>query len=82
VTKINGTSTTNPEKLARTMRSLEVGNSIKLTLFREGESREVEYVLPERPLLPGDLPDEQAQMLSPSNVRDGKHPLAHLKGTK
>ena len=82
VTKINGTSTTDPEKLARTMRSLKVGSSVKLTLFREGESREVEYVLPERPLLPGDLPEEQAQTLSPSNIRSGKHPVAHFQGTK
>ena len=67
------------------MRSLKVGSRVRLTLFREGETREVEYVLPERPLLPGDLPDEQAQTLSPSNLRGGKHPDAPSRisnGTK
>jgi len=72
VTRINDAPTTDPEKLAPIMRSLKVGSSVKLTLFREGETREVEYVLPERPLLPGDLPDEQAGTQLPSNVPGGK----------
>jgi S1-C subfamily serine protease len=72
VTRINDAATSNPEKLAPIMRSLKVGSSVKLTLFREGEMREVEYVLPERPLLPGDLPDEQAGAQLPSNIPRGK----------
>jgi len=40
------------------MRSLKVGGTLELRLFRLGKYREVEYVLPERPLLPSDLPSE------------------------
>ena len=72
VTRINNTPTTDPQKLAPIMRSLKVGSPVKLTLFRDGETREVEYVLPERPLLPGDLPDEQAGTQLPSNIPGGK----------
>ncbi len=72
VTRINNAPTTDPEKLAPIMRSLKVGSTVKLTLFREGEMREVEYVLPERPLLPGDLPEEQAGTQLPSNIPGGR----------
>jgi S1-C subfamily serine protease len=72
VTHINDAPTTDPGKLAPIMRSLKVGSHVKLTLFRDGETREVQYVLPERPLLPGDLPDEQAGTLLPSSVPRGK----------
>jgi S1-C subfamily serine protease len=55
VTRVNGQSVNSPEKLFRIMRGLKVGETIKLTVFREGDYREVEYPLPERPILPGDL---------------------------
>jgi hypothetical protein len=44
-----------PERLVRAMRSLKVGDTIHLTLFREGETQEVTLTLPERPLLPQDV---------------------------
>ena len=36
---------------------LKVGSTLKLKLFRQGQYVQVEYELPERPLLPGDLPE-------------------------
>ena len=60
VTAINGVPTTDAEKIAPIMRALKVGSTLKMTVFREGETRDVTYILPERPLLPGDLPEEQA----------------------
>ena len=60
VTAINGVPTTDAEKIAPIMRALKVGSTLKMSVYREGETREVTYALPERPLLPGDLPDEQA----------------------
>ncbi|MFI5339633.1 MAG: hypothetical protein ACHQ7N_07335, partial [Candidatus Methylomirabilales bacterium] len=39
----------------KAMQSLKVGDTVRLTLFREGETQDVEFVLPERPLLPQDL---------------------------
>jgi S1-C subfamily serine protease len=69
VTAINGVPTTDADKIAPLMRALKVGSTLKLSIFREGETREVTYSLPERPLLPGDLPEEQPdlpqRMLSP-----------------
>ena len=62
VTAINGVSTTDTGKIAPLMRALKVGSTLRMSIFREGETREVTYVLPERPLLPGDLPEEQADL--------------------
>ncbi len=55
VTRVNGTPLTSPEAIGRALRPLQVGETIRLTVFRDGEYREVEYTLPERPILPGDL---------------------------
>jgi S1-C subfamily serine protease len=60
VTQINGIPVTPPEKLIEALRSLKVGSNIKLTVFREGKYLELNYVLPERPVLPGDVPAESA----------------------
>jgi hypothetical protein len=48
------------------MRGVKVGDKMKMSVFRDGETREVVYTLPERPLLPGDLPEEQAGMQEPT----------------
>jgi len=37
------------------IRSLKVGDRIHLTLYREKKTRKVEFILPERPILPHDL---------------------------
>ncbi|MBI3528174.1 MAG: trypsin-like peptidase domain-containing protein [Betaproteobacteria bacterium] len=66
VTAINGVLTTDAEKIAPIMRALKVGSTLKMSVFREGETREVTYTLPERPLLPGDLPEEQAGLQQPT----------------
>jgi serine protease Do len=58
VVKINDGSVTDNDALMRLMRGLKVGTSLKLRLFRKGAYRDVEYVLPERPLLPGDVPSD------------------------
>ena len=57
VVSLNGAPMNEPDKLAGIMRGLKVGGRIKLKLFREGKYVELEYSLPERPLLPGDLPE-------------------------
>jgi S1-C subfamily serine protease len=72
VTAINGVPTTDPDKIAPVMRALSVGSVLKMSVFREGDTREVVYSLPERPLLPGDVPEEQAgsQQSTPSPKHD------------
>jgi serine protease Do len=66
ITSINGVSTTDAEKIAPIMRGLKVGATMTMSVFREGESRQVIYSLPERPLLPGDLPEEQTGQQQPT----------------
>lgn len=58
VVSINGTPMNTSENLAQVMRGLKVGGTIKLKLFRQGKYRDLQYALPERPLLPSDLPGE------------------------
>ena len=66
VTAINGVPTTDADRIAPIMRALKVGSALKMSVFRDGATREVAYTLPERPLLPGDLPEEQAGLQQPS----------------
>ena len=66
VTAINGAPTTDVDKVAPIMRALKVGSTLKISVFRDGETRELAYTLPERPLLPGDLPEEQAGLQQPT----------------
>ena len=63
VVSINGVKVTDTDGLATAMRGLKVGSNLKLRLYREGKYYEVEYSLPERPLLPGDIPNENEQSL-------------------
>jgi putative serine protease PepD len=55
VTAINGTRLGSDEDVARVVRQLKVGDTVRLTTVRDGQPRSVEYVLPERPVQPGDL---------------------------
>jgi serine protease Do len=57
VTEINGTTLASSERVIQVMKALKVGDTVRLTVFRDGDHREMTYVLPERPLLPGDLPE-------------------------
>ena len=60
VTAINGRPVGTPEALTQAMRALRVGADLKLRVFRDGSYRDVQYSLPERPLLPGDVPGDRA----------------------
>ncbi len=70
ITSANGQFLSDPEKFFTFVRSLKVGDKVRLVIFREGKTLKVEFVLPERPILPGDLPPGDQRMLSPmGNVR-------------
>lgn len=50
--------------------SVKVGETIKMTVYREGNTSDVQYELPERPLLPGDLSEGAAvKALAGSRLR-------------
>jgi len=55
ITDINGQPLDDREKFERLISSLKVGDKVYLTLYREQKIRKVEFILPERPILPGDL---------------------------
>jgi S1-C subfamily serine protease len=60
ITRLNGTRLTSADKVIEVLRAVEVGASVNMTVFREGKYLEVNYTLPERPLLPGDVPAQGA----------------------
>jgi len=71
ITKVNGTSLTSPDKLLEALNSLHVGSHLRLQIFRQGKYLDVGYVLPERPILPGDAPDRLS--LASPNTRPKPH---------
>jgi S1-C subfamily serine protease len=66
ITMINGQPTGEADKFLQLIQSLHVGDTVRLTLSRDGKTRHVEWRLPERPLLPGDLPSAGHRRLQPS----------------
>lgn len=75
ITIVNGTSVTSSETLAQLMQGLEVGDTIRLKVFRDGDYRDVEYHLPERPILPMDLPGQRS--IAPAEGRHWLPPAGH-----
>jgi S1-C subfamily serine protease len=78
VVNLNDAPMSNPDKLAGIMRGLKVGSQLKLRLFRQGKYLDIQYKLPERPLLPGDLPEPGVYMPAlPSGQPDASRRLRH-----
>jgi hypothetical protein len=46
-----------------------VGETVRLTLYHDGTTRQVEFTLPERPILPGDVPPDGRRALAPLGHR-------------
>jgi serine protease Do len=74
ILSINGVRLDTPANFEKVMRTLQVGSSVSLKVFREGQERELTYVLPERPLLPGDIAGQQ--MLAPMVGRPIRPPAS------
>lgn len=55
ITRVNGEPLTDMNTVARIAQSLKVGDKVELEYWREGQVQTVEVVLPERPILPGDV---------------------------
>jgi len=60
ITKLNGAPLTTPENIMAALAELRVGSTVNLTIFRGGNYLDMQYTLPERPLLPGDISDQTA----------------------
>ena len=57
ITKVNGESLTGLDVLMRIANSLKVGDTVAVEYYRAGELNTIQVILPERPLLPRDMPD-------------------------
>ena len=56
VASVNDTSISKPVRFEKILEDLRVGDKVKLSIYREGKYINVEFEVPERPILPGDLP--------------------------
>ena len=63
ITEMNGQSPNDTKRFAELVSSLQVGDTVRLTLYREKHTRQVMFKLPERPLLPSDLRSSSSNTL-------------------
>jgi S1-C subfamily serine protease len=66
VTAIGDTRVTSATDLVQVMRKLEIGSTVRLRVFRDRQYRDVNYQLPERPMLPTDVRGQGTLRLPPS----------------
>jgi S1-C subfamily serine protease len=59
ITSVNSVRLVSSDALFDVMSALKVGSQVHMTVYREGTTREVDCVLPERPALPGDFPEQR-----------------------
>jgi serine protease Do len=57
IVAMNGVPLDSADHVLQAVHDLKVGSRLKLKVFRDGKNQVIEYPLPERPLLPGDLRD-------------------------
>ncbi|HUK91013.1 MAG TPA: trypsin-like peptidase domain-containing protein [Blastocatellia bacterium] len=62
ITKMNGLELNSVDNMAQALKRTTVGSTVTLTVFRQGDQREITYAVPERPLLPGDIAGPNASM--------------------
>jgi serine protease Do len=77
ITAANDKKLDDTEKFTQFVRTLKVGDTVRLTLYHEGTTRQVEFSLPERPILPGDVPPDSRRALSPLLHRRAPRRLQH-----
>ena len=63
VVSFNGVALKRPEDYEKAVQNLKVGDKLQMTIYREGKRQKVDFVLPERPILPGDIPGSQSSMM-------------------
>jgi serine protease Do len=77
ITKLNGKTLKTEDDVLKALETLKVGDDVRLTVFHEGKEIAMKYNLPERPLLPGDIPsgtefipaDRKTHAPSPGHLR-------------
>src|SRR5207245_4769407 len=69
ITAANGKELDDTEKFTQFVHTLKVGDTVHLTLYHDGTTRQVEFTLPERPILPGDVPPDGRRARPPLGQR-------------
>lgn len=52
----NDLALNNEDRYRKFVQKIKIGDKVRLKYYREGKTGEVEFVIPERPILPWDLP--------------------------
>jgi S1-C subfamily serine protease len=65
ITVADGQALDSDYQFEKFVRSLKVGDRVRLKVYREGKTQEIQFGIPERPILPWDLPSGEPRMLSP-----------------
>jgi S1-C subfamily serine protease len=75
ITRINGIEMDSQDNIVEALGTVKVGSNISLTISRVGNTLELTYAIPERPLLPGDIggqglsaPSTPATQLKPATT--------------
>jgi S1-C subfamily serine protease len=80
ITNINGINITDPAKMIESLRDIKVGSNISLTVFRDGREVIMNYAVPERPLLPGDVAGPNASFTPAKGNVSGRDGLKAKRG--
>jgi S1-C subfamily serine protease len=75
ITDMNGRSPNDSKGFAELVRSLKVGDTVRLTLYREKRTRQVKFKLVERPILPSDVQTNATSTLLHTDKRVNVPPL-------
>ena len=67
ITMVNGQAVSDAAKFLQLLHALKVGETVHLAFSRQGKTHQVKFRLPERPLLPGDLPSAGQHRLQPAH---------------
>jgi len=73
VISLNGISLADPKNVEKIFESLRIGSKVKLKLFRQGKTLDVELHISERPLQPGDVPESSQAFSVKEAPGGGKH---------
>jgi serine protease Do len=67
ITRLNGAELKTQDDVLKALNTLKVGDDVSLTVFHGGRELTMKYSLPERPLLPGDVPG--GTVFTPADLR-------------
>jgi S1-C subfamily serine protease len=80
ITNVNGAAVRDPEVLGRILANLKVGDRVRMSVFREKKTEQIEIVLVQRPILPGDLQGRfGSDQGGPGTAQRGRNPAKRAR---